>query len=65
MVVLGNNELVIIPLPEINDQVPTPTVAVLAVTSAVGLLTQSVWLGPALATVGTSLTVIVTFEVEA
>ena len=30
IVVFGNNELVIIPEPEINDHVPTPTVAVFA-----------------------------------
>ena len=52
MVVFGNNEFVIIPDPEIKDHVPTPAVAVFAAMSAVGLLIQSVWLGPAFETEG-------------
>ena len=42
IVVLGINEFVIVPLPEISDQVPAPTVAVLAVIVVVGLEIQSV-----------------------
>ncbi len=38
----GDNEFVIVPDPEISDQVPTPTVAVFAVITVVGLLIQSV-----------------------
>ena len=40
--VFANRELVITPLPEINDQVPIPTVAALAAIRAVGVLTQIV-----------------------
>ena len=40
--VIGDNELLIVPLPEINDQVPTPTVAVLAAITVVGLLIHKV-----------------------
>ena len=40
--VVGDNELVIVPEPEINDQVPTPTVAVLAFIKAFGLVIQTV-----------------------
>ena len=35
--VVGDNEFVIVPLPEITDQVPTPTVAALAAITALGL----------------------------
>ena len=42
IVVFGNNELVIVPPPEINDHVPTPTVAVFAVITVVGLLIHKV-----------------------
>ena len=64
MVVLGKSEFVITPVPEINDQVPTPVPGTLPVIVVVGVEIQSVWLEPALATVGTCLTSIVTFEVE-
>ena len=40
--VFGNNELVIIPDPEINDHVPTPTIALFAAITVVGLEIQSV-----------------------
>lgn len=62
--VVGNNEFVIIPEPETNDQVPIPTVAVLAVITVVGEEIQSVCVMPAFATVGTSFTTSVTFETE-
>ena len=42
IVVLGINEFVIVPDPEIRDQVPTPTVAVFAAMIVVGLEIQSV-----------------------
>src|SRR5437868_1324825 len=63
--VFGNNELVIIPEPEIKDQVPTPTIALFAAINVFGLEIQSVWFGPALAVVGAGLTMIVTFETDA
>ena len=40
--VVGERELVIVPLPEISDQVPTPTTAVFAVMIVVGEEIQSV-----------------------
>ena len=40
--VVGESEFVITPVPETNDQVPTPTVAVLAVITVVGEEIQSV-----------------------
>ena len=64
MEVVGESELVIVPLPDINVHTPVPTVAVFAAIIVFGLVIQSVWDKPALATVGTSLTVIVTFETE-
>lgn len=39
--------VVTVPLPEITDQVPVPLVGVLAANTAVGLLIQTVWFGPA------------------
>ena len=63
--VVGESELVIVPLPEINVQAPAPTVALLAAIIALGLEIQIVWFGPAFETVGTWLTVMVTFETEA
>ncbi len=42
IVVTGDNELLIVPLPETNDQVPVPTVALLAAISAFGLEIQTV-----------------------
>jgi hypothetical protein len=62
--VVGDNEFVIVPEPETNDQVPTPTVAVLAVITVVGEEIQSVCVIPAFETVGTSFTTSVTFETE-
>ncbi len=38
----GDNEFVIVPLPDISDHVPTPTVAVLAAINVFGLEIQSV-----------------------
>jgi hypothetical protein len=38
----GDNELVIVPEPDIKDQVPTPTVAALAFMKAFGLVIQTV-----------------------
>ena len=40
--VVGDNEFVIVPLPEISDHVPTPMVAVFAAITVVGLEIQSV-----------------------
>ena len=42
MDVVGESELVIVPLPEISVHVPIPTVAVLAVIKVFGLLLQSI-----------------------
>ena len=42
MLVFGNNEFVITPIPEINDQVPTPTPGKLATITVVGLEIQTV-----------------------
>ena len=42
IVVVGDKELVIKPVPETNDHVPTPTVAVLAFMIVVGEEIQSV-----------------------
>ncbi len=63
--VVGDNEFVIVPEPETNDHVPTPTVAVLAVITVVGEEIQSVCVVPAFATVGISFTNKVTDETEA
>lgn len=64
MVVLGRSELVIIPPPETRDQVPIPTVAVLADIVTDPVLMQMVWLDPALAVDGKGLTTMVTLDVE-
>ena len=40
--VVGESELVIVPMPETKVQTPVPTVAVLAVINVLGLLMQSV-----------------------
>lgn len=42
IVVEGESEFVIVPPPEINDQLPTPTVALLAAIKAVGVVIQTV-----------------------
>lgn len=42
MVVVGDNELVIVPLPETNDQTPVPIVAVLAAIVTLELVEQIV-----------------------
>ncbi len=62
--VVGDSELVIVPLPETKDHVPIPTVAVLAFINAFGLVMQTVWLNPAFEIVGTSLTVNATVELD-
>ena len=41
--VVGESEFVIVPLPDISDHVPVPTVAVLAVIKVFGLLMHIVW----------------------
>ena len=40
--VVGNNEFVIVPVPETKVQIPVPTVAVLAVMNVFGLLIHNV-----------------------
>ncbi len=65
MEVVGDNELVIVPAPEIKDHVPTPTVAVFAVITVVGEEMQSVCVVPAFEIVGISLTNNVTVETDA
>jgi hypothetical protein len=62
--VVGESELVIVPLPDINDQVPIPTVAALEFINAFGLVIQTVWLKPAFAIVGTSFTIIATVDAD-
>ncbi len=57
IVVVGDNEFVIVPLPEINVQTPTPVVGVLAAMVGSGLVEHIVKLGPALAILGRSFTV--------
>src|SRR5688572_26120221 len=52
MVVFGNNEFVMAPLPEIKVHAQVPTAGLLAAISALGLETQTVWFGPAFAAVG-------------
>jgi len=42
ILVVGDKELVIVPLPEINDHVPTPAVGLFAAIVAVGVLAQTV-----------------------
>lgn len=62
--VVGESELVIVPLPEINDHAPIPTVAEFAFIVVVGVEMQIVWLVPAVAIVGTCRTVSVTVETD-
>ncbi len=50
---VGDNELVITPVPETKVQAPVPTVAALAFMTVVGEEIQSVWFVPAFAIVGT------------
>lgn len=50
--VVGESELVIVPLPDINVHTPVPTVAVLADMEVFGLLIHNVCEVPAFATVG-------------
>ena len=50
--VVGESELVIVPLPEIKVQTPVPNRAVLAPIKVFGLVIHKVWLVPALAVVG-------------
>lgn len=59
---VANVGVVIVPLPEITDQVPVPTSGVFPVRAKVGVLIQIDWLEPALAIVGTLSTCI--FKVD-
>lgn len=52
IVVFGSNEFVITPPPEINDQVPTPTVGGLPAMVTEPVLMQIVCVGPASAKLG-------------
>ena len=61
--VVGESEFVIVPLPETNDHVPTPTEGVFAFITVAGEEIQSVCEVPAFATVGISSTVIATVDV--
>ncbi len=45
--VVGDNELVMVPIPETKVHAPAPTVALFAAIKVFGLEIQSVWLGPA------------------
>ena len=63
MVVVGESEFVIVPAPETNVHDPVPTRGLLAAIVAEEE-THTVCVGPALATVGGSLIVMVMFEVE-
>ena len=53
MLVVGDNELVIVPLPETKVQTPVPIVAVLAAMNVFGLVAHKVWLDPAFEMAGT------------
>mgnify|MGYP001576230106 CR=1 FL=1 len=53
MLVVGESELVIVPLPETKVQTPVPTAGKFAFIFAIGEEIQSVWLEPAFAIVGT------------
>ena len=53
MEVVGDNELVMIPVPETKVQTPLPTVAVLAAINVFGLVIHNVWFEPAFEIVGT------------
>ncbi len=64
MVVVGESEFVITPLPETRIHVPTPAVGVLAVIATLPVLTQTVLLPPALAMDGTALVVMVMLDVD-
>src|SRR4051812_18215084 len=61
----GNNELVIVPLPLITDQVPTPITALFPARVVEPVLIHNVWLGPAFAIVGAGSTCILVVEVLA
>ncbi len=62
--VVGDTELLMVPLPETIVHTPAPIVAVLAAIKVFGLEIQIVWFGPAFETVGNGLTVMVTFEID-
>ena len=51
--VIGESELVIVPLPETKLQTPVPTSAILPFIVAVGDEAQMVWFEPAFEIVGT------------
>ena len=48
ILVFADVGVVIVPLPDIKDHVPTPLVGVFAANTVVGLLIHIVWLGPAI-----------------
>lgn len=62
---VGESEFEITPVPETKVQAPTPTEGKFPFKVVVGEEMQSVWFEPAVAIVGTCLTVIVTFETDA
>ncbi len=64
MLVIGDNELVIVPDPEINVHAPVPTNGKFAFIFAIGEEIQRVWFEPALAIVGISLTMIAIVDEE-
>ena len=51
--VVGDNELLIVPLPETKVHKPVPTVGVFALMIVLGEEIQMVWVAPAFAIVGT------------
>ncbi len=51
--VVGDNELVMTPVPDTKVQTPVPTVAAFAVMNVFGLVIHKVWFVPAFAIVGT------------
>jgi hypothetical protein len=64
MLLVGERELLITPVPDTRVHEPLPTVGLLAAIVVVGLKAQIVWFGPALANDGAAFVVIVIFETE-